>query len=103
MSKHSCVLSLGLSWIALKGHPQRSEQSPCGCSQSRKTEFWSEPAWKLTLPAVCHLGNGVLLRKETRRLWLVQLSKKEAGGGGFLPVNLLRRVGTWEDSCLWSG
>lgn len=47
-------------------------------------------------------GAEPLLPEEIRRLWLVQLGEKEAGGGGgFLPVNLLGRVETWEDICLF--
>jgi len=41
-----------------------------------------------------------LLPKETRRLQLVHLGEKQAGGSGFLPVNLPGRVETWEDRCV---
>lgn len=55
--------------------------------------------WNLALPVTCDLGGQEPVLG--RRLGDFAPPGKKEAGGGFPPVNLLGREGTWEDGCLF--
>lgn len=55
--------------------------------------------WNLALPVTCDLGGQEPILG--RRLGDFAPPGKKEAGGGFPPVNLLGREGTWEDGCLF--